>query len=307
MPDSMAQPGNQVRSFTMHKDQLSGVETVFAGSSPFGIFSGRYDPSEPGGIRWDLSPEKWEIDPPHKLPGKVQKDRVMSFAENNGKLYATVYNSLYERQDRLNPVWKKVYEYFPKKNYDGSSGLRGLTSVPDPVNPKKSILIASHEGNPLLILRIDPNDKFRGTIELNASSFLSGLWGTPVGYGIAAYNKMVPYQDIRTGEPLLLMGIEVITPKAPNVYNVKRWNKTLKKFEYENWNAGGFFLIRHYDGTYDFGNIAKYVTNAQIFESVRTMIPSPFPDDPPGTLFSGGFDANHFPTHNSAWVYKGIP
>ena len=56
--------------------------------------------------------------------------RVTGFAECNGKLYATVYNVIYERQDGDKPSWKPVWTYDPKSPFeDGSSGLRGLTAV----------------------------------------------------------------------------------------------------------------------------------------------------------------------------------
>jgi hypothetical protein len=41
--------------------------------------------------------------------------------------------------------------------------------------------------------------------------------------------------------------------------------------------------------------------------SVRTLAVTPFPSDPPGTVYAGGFDANNNAVHNTAWLYKGVP
>jgi len=39
--------------------------------------------------------------------------------------------------------------------------------------------------------------------------------------------------------------------------------------------------------------------------STRTLSVSPFTQDPDGTVFAGGFDANNVPVHNSAWLCAG--
>ena len=44
--------------------------------------------------------------------------------------------------------------------------------------------------------------------------------------------------------------------------------------------------------------------------AVRAIAVSPFSQDPPGTIYAGGFDAGHAPppgVHNTAWLYKGVP
>ena len=44
--------------------------------------------------------------------------------------------------------------------------------------------------------------------------------------------------------------------------------------------------------------------------AVRAIAVSPFSQDPPGTIYAGGFDAGNAPTpgvHNTAWLYRGVP
>src|SRR5580658_2499196 len=47
----------QVRSFGSHRDRITGIDYAFAGHDPHGIFSGVYDPTVPGRIRWSQAPE----------------------------------------------------------------------------------------------------------------------------------------------------------------------------------------------------------------------------------------------------------
>jgi len=47
----------QVRSFGRHRDRVTGIDRVFAGQDPRGVFSGTYDPTISGRIRWSAAPE----------------------------------------------------------------------------------------------------------------------------------------------------------------------------------------------------------------------------------------------------------
>jgi hypothetical protein len=49
------------------------------------------------------------------------------------------------------------------------------------------------------------------------------------------------------------------------------------------------------------------ITPKPALVATRTLILSPFPSDPPGTLYAGGFDAGNIRPHNSAWLYRGTP
>jgi hypothetical protein len=46
----------QVRALVAHRDRQTGVDHVFAGNDPYGIFSGGYDDAAAGGIRWGAAP-----------------------------------------------------------------------------------------------------------------------------------------------------------------------------------------------------------------------------------------------------------
>ena len=91
---------SQVRSFGSHRDRVTGIDYVFAGHDPRGIFSGVYDPAVPGRIRWSETAE-FDISTISvaDFPGMEGRLRVTSFAECNDRLYATVGQQIYERTD----------------------------------------------------------------------------------------------------------------------------------------------------------------------------------------------------------------
>jgi hypothetical protein len=100
----------QVRSLAAHRDRATGIDRVFAGQEPRGIFSGTYDPTVAGRIRWTASPE---LDlsgvSAAGLSGRDGHLRVSSFAECNGRLYAAVGQQIYERIDGAEPHWRLLY------------------------------------------------------------------------------------------------------------------------------------------------------------------------------------------------------
>ena len=78
----------------VHRDRETGVDRIFVAAGALGIYSGVYDPGQPGLVRWDQSPELGPV-----------AIRPMSFAEANGRLYASAGGSVYRRMDGPAPAW----------------------------------------------------------------------------------------------------------------------------------------------------------------------------------------------------------
>lgn len=74
----------QIRAFGTHRDRVTGVDLVFAGEMPRGIFSGAYDAATPTRIRWSAAPELAASAAATDFPGLGGRLRVSSFAEANG-------------------------------------------------------------------------------------------------------------------------------------------------------------------------------------------------------------------------------
>lgn len=281
----------QIRSIAGHRDRLTGVDHVFVGNDPYGIYRGHYDPSARGGIRWASEPEleigaiKIEVYSGLSLP------RVSGMAECNGVLFATIGHQLYRRVDGAVPRWELLYTN-PKPGHS-ETGLRGLTAIPDPSGQDQTLLLAV-EGSAARVLRVDPATG-QETTEVDLIAHLSRTWQTRISYVIAGYNDMtlVPAPG---GGTAVLIGFEAfIPPAAPTPPGHQK---------VDGLEAGAWYFVRQPDRRYDLRKIAgRHPTTGRHLVATRTIAPSPFSDEPDAIYF-GGFDANKLPAHNTAWAFK---
>ena len=286
---------SQVRSFAAHRDRVTGIDYAFAGQRPQGIFSGVYDPTAAGRIRWSQTPElaisALSIPEFRGMDGRL---RVTSFAECNDRLYAAVGQQIYERIDGTAPHWRLTYTN-PNPGYS-QSGLRGLTAVASPSGHGQA-LIAGVEGTAPRIVRIDPNDGSE-TTELDLREFLTRGWGMGVRYAIAGYNDMTEVRDGR-GEDVLLIGLEAVVNPGPQaaagdgLFNIGRGRVV---------EGGAWYLIRHSNGSYDLRRIPP-ARPGQLMVATRSIVASPFPAERDAIYF-GGFDASKTPVHDTAWIVR---
>ena len=281
----------QVRSFAGHRDRVTGTDRVFAGENPHGIFSGTYDPSVPGRTHWAATPE---LDlsgiSEAGLSARSGHLRVSSFAECNGRLYATVGQHIYERIDGADPHWRLLYT----NPYSGHSetGLRGLTAIAGP-SGRDQLLLAAVEGNAARLIRVDPRDGSEVT-ELDLADFLGTAWGMRTSYVIAAYNDMAKTRDPNGGEDLLI-GLEAFVPASAPIAA----GHNMVNVGYGRLEAGGWYLVRHPSGHYDLRQIAA----GSGLVATRSIRASPFPQEK-DALYFAGYDANKTLAHDTAWIMR---
>ena len=271
------------RAFAIHRDRQTGVDRIFVAAGALGIYGGVYDAGRPGKIRWD---EKAELGPVTIRP--------MSFVEANGSLYASAGVSVYERADGTAPVWEKVYSDGTREHWE-LGGIRGLSAVPSPNGSGESILF-SHTDR---IIRVDPNDDHKATIELRIRPLLARSWGTDVkGSIIAAYSDMMPLEDPATGRTVHIMGVQGQIERAGK-------DKEYRPDTYGGWYAGGSYLIRESDRSYRLKEVnGRWEPGKPKLVAPRTFAISPFPGDAAGHVYFAGFDCNFFPALDTAWVFR---
>jgi len=283
----------QVRSFGRHRDRVTGIDRVFAGQDPRGVFSGTYDPTISGRIRWSAASEL-ELSSVSSagISGRNGYLRVSSFAECNGQLYTAVGQHIYERTDGAEPHWRLVYT----NAYPGHSetGLRGLTAIPDP-SGHGEVLLAAVEGSAARIVRVNPRDGSEAT-ELDLPDFLRQHWGMSASYVIAGYNNMAKVRDPAGGEALLI-GIEAFVPAQAQIAA----GHDLVSVGYGRLEAGGWYLVRRSNGHYDLRQITAGPGRALV--ATRSIQASPFPQDRDAVYFAG-YDANKVPAHDTAWIMR---
>jgi Ca2+-binding EF-hand superfamily protein len=307
--ESTVEPGSRLplgsvftaRSFGSHVDRQTGVHCLFAGvwngqSGAVGEYRSSirravYDASQPGGLRWEAEPE---------LEGV---GRIMAFAECNGELYASccilddMPNSggIFRRVDGSSPRWELVYRW---KDYDltvwddEQRMIRGLTAVPDPNNAGKEVLIGFRYFPEPIIERIDPQQGHKATLELDLKGFFGEAFHGGGHYGgviRCAYNPFTPFTDPQRGKPVHLAGVQIYHPGFPNPpFN------------------GSHYLVRHVDGTYDWGQVfdpEHPVPAGRSLDATRRILVSPFPEDQGRALYFAGYDGP-YAENRSAWIYR---
>ncbi len=281
----------QIRSFATHRDRVTGVDLVFAGEMPRGIFSGTYAPAVAGHIQWAATPELSAGSVASGFSGLAGRLRVSSFAEANGVLYAAVGQQVYARADGPTPAWRLIYTN-PAPGHS-ETGLRGLTAVRSAAG--QDVLLAAVEGNAPRIVRIDPGTGGEQT-ELDLRQFLTAAWSMPVNYVIAAYNDMTPAPAPGGGEALLI-GLMAFVPRTASAAP----GHSLLDVGYGQVEAGAWFLVRWPDGRYDLHQVA--MASPKPLVATRSIRLSPFPGDATGVYFAG-FDANKAPVHDTAWIAR---
>lgn len=94
--------GAHVESITSWRDPTTGKDIVLVGASPapMGITRGIYEPSSPGGIKFD--------DEPEFLPR--EDERIRNFASCGGRIYAATDKMILRRNDGENPSWETLLD-----------------------------------------------------------------------------------------------------------------------------------------------------------------------------------------------------
>ncbi len=271
------------RAFAVHRDRQTGIDRVFVAAGAPGIYSSVYDDTLPGKIRWDSQAELGPV-----------TIRPMAFVEANDDLYASAGVSVYRRKDGICPTWEKVYSDGTREHWE-LGGIRGLTAVRSPVGDAQSILF-SHTDR---IIRIDPLENHKATVELSIRKLLQESWGAPVpGSIIAAYSYMFPLEDPNSGRTVHIMGVQGRIQRGPN-------NKRYRPDTYGGWYAGGSYLIRESNQSYRLKEVdGRWESGKPKLVAPRAFAISPFPEDAGRYIYIGGFDCNFFPALDTAWVFR---
>jgi len=271
------------RAFAVHRDRVTGVDRIFAAAGALGIYSGVYDPTLPGKIRWDARAEFGPV-----------RIRSMSFAEAGGVLYASAGTSVYRRHDGPNPTWEKIYTDNTPEHWE-LGGIRGLTAVPSPDGEGQSLLF-SHTDR---IIRVEPSHNYRSTVELHIRPLLEHAWDMPVpGSIIAAYSYMAPLKDPTTGQTVYLLGVQGRIQRA-------KGEGGFRPDSYGGWYAGGSYLIRRSADDYRLREVnGPWSPGRPKLVAPRAIVVSPFAEDAGRYVYFGGFDCNFFPARDTAWVFR---
>lgn len=267
-----------VRSLFLYRDSMTGVDRVFAGAHPVGVVSGVYDPTQRGFIRWDAQPE---------LTGN--EGRPMAFAVANKVLHMAAAPRVMRRIDGANPTWEEVFRYNVVTGRNLSSGLRGLTAIPNPSGSGESLLSALEGGRGQMV-RLDPTPTlpYKAVQELDIMADLSAKWGYKATFVVVANSDMTFIPEPATGKMALFISVQhhPARDRDDAVYYIRRIG------------ADG-------QPTYSLITIDnKRLDRPIILNSTRTIIISPFAQDAGAVVYFGGYDADDTPSHNTAYTLR---
>jgi hypothetical protein len=316
--------GSSGRAMAQFRDQATGVDRIFLALASPGrgagdaIYSGVYDPTAPGSILWDTTPE---------TPGiGASQHRVMSFAAFNGQLFATSATTVWQRTSTPSanvPVvgWSDVWDYSgptPLPIGAASSGLRGLTAIPGTAG-SDGFMLAVMEGNPGDTLRLQPTPSgisvehetalwqllaplpFEGGV--TAAGLLNPNRPDPGHYIIAAFNNILEVKRPLSQARVSLIGMED--------YN-----------EFWGHELSAWFAARDGAAGYTLHEIPKLPLRPGIdqpldpdigLRAVRSFAVSPFLEDDGHVLFAGGFDPvfpcgvgqkGPYNLRGNGWIYR---
>jgi hypothetical protein len=302
-----------ISSMGFHRDKVTGADILFVGVGPgAGIYTGVFDASMPGCIRFSEKPEF----------RTAQTQRVLDFCDVGGTFYAASQKVLYKRvQDGPQAKWTTVWD--PMKDtarldtygadldpgwvkYDH---FRAFAADHDPATGKDTLLFSALNR----IFCLDPaTDRFEPEVDIR-ELFRKQL-AMDVYYIQAQHNDRIRRPD---GRESLVIGLELMfddkfVPQHPEVpvssvpdqpWSSQGAAKTV------HWAKQGFYLERwRENGTVKYAireihNTTR--TTPDWLARVRSVCESPFMSERGRVLYAAGFGAWGLWVSNTGWVYRG--
>lgn len=297
---------NSVRAAAVHRDRVTGLESLFLSVGIRGIYAGRYDPSLPGRIAWERAPE----------PGTTTRTRILSIVEANDNLFFSDGTRILRRVDGPSPHYVQVADLSgevpsgtDRAIFQSIGGIRGLSAIDGPVPGKQSLIFMWHPGPQSsmgCVVRLDPlSDGSYAHVQeaCLAEQIRRHLDGAPVLYVAGAYNTFTPLRDPKSNEPVYVVGLEArILTDGGRFESLTAHN--MRNAE-SGFYAGAMYALRDALGRWRVGEVdGKYQPGQPELVSVYDIALSPFGEAGGQTVYLGGYDPNFFPSSDTAWVYS---
>lgn len=293
---------SEIRSIGYHRDTVTGADLVFLGASPapHGIYTGAIDPGS-GRLTFDAVPELQA----------VGFERFLTFTPCGGEFFVGAKRRIYRRNDGASPAerWSLVVDFTdPAVNgpfrgvledeyWAPQDDIRGLTCLHDGASGLPFLIFGALNQMIRLPLGTPAPQPVR---ERDLEAFLEERLGVDVRYVQTAEHQRLPSAP---GTSLSLIGLELQYEEA-----ALRAAPETPHFPTSGFSTQGFYIERRDDGTaLDYVLLEISAEPGEDLARVRTFEPSPFPDDPPQTLYAGGYAPWFTPATNTAWIRRGRP
>lgn len=298
---------NSVRAAAVYRDRITGRESLFLSIGNLGLYTGQYDPSRPGKLKWASAPE----------PGTATGTRILAIVEANDSLFFSEGTKIFRRVDGPAPRYVEIadmsgeaHKDTDRATFQSIGGIRGLTAIDGPIPGKQSLIFAWHAGKQTAgcIFRLDPQPD--GSYARVREACLAGqisryLGGVQVPYVLAAYSTFMPLRDPGSGAAMHLIGLEAYVRDAVDGGRVQQLTAHNQRREHGGFYGGALYALRDAQGNWRIGEVnGRYQLGQPELVSVYTYALSPFGEADRQTIYLGGYDANFFPSSDTAWVYS---
>uniref|UniRef100_A0A7S1WL95 F5/8 type C domain-containing protein n=1 Tax=Alexandrium catenella TaxID=2925 RepID=A0A7S1WL95_ALECA len=310
------------RCMSMFRDPLLGVDFMFISTGVWGIQRGSFCSYCSTYVYFSDT-------------GKAESDwlptRPLGLTVLDERIYTSTLSWIKKRVNGLFPYWYIVFEMAHVDSSEvetAPGGIRGLTTIPNPSTPgglSLYYLWVANAGSAGCMYRLDPcagetcanttiSPDFNYETEDCVRNLYSDYLGTTregrpahVSYIAANYNFPTPFTKTN-GDTAHIIGFEALlfglaTRDFPIDHRQHDVSPTGFRLGY---HAAGGFVIRHGKSSYEVRepwgrrmDPSKYLPTTT---AIRTIAVSPFGD---GAFYMGGYDPNHFPVADTAWVMRG--
>jgi hypothetical protein len=298
-----------VRAAAIHRDRVTGLESLFLSVGIHGIYAGRYAPSLPGKIDWASAPE----------PGTTTETRILSLVEANGSLFFSDGTRILRRIDGPSPRYAQVLDLSSdvpsgtdRGVFESIGGIRGLSAIDGPIPGKQSLIFMWHGGprsSMGCIIRLDlqPDGSYARVREgCLAEQIRAYLGGAPIYRVAGAYNRFIPLHDSHSTETVYAVGLETLLSVMPEDYRFGALMAHNMRYpKGGGFYAGALYALRDSQARWRVGEVnGKYMPGHPELVSIYDIALSPFSEPGQQTVYFGGYDANFFPSSDTAWVYS---
>jgi hypothetical protein len=189
-------------------------------------------------------------------------------------------------------------------------GVRGLTAIANPSGAGESLIFLWAPGSrsQACIFRLDPDGPaaYARKRERCLAPLISAyLGGAKIPYALGAYKNFLAVRDPATNELVHVIGLEAFVAENPVGPGEKIPTAPNQRQKSGGFYAGALYAIRNSKGAYRIGEVDGPATSSKTpLVSVRAYAISPFAEDAGSALYVGGYDADHFPASDTAWIFR---
>jgi len=290
----VAGENNSVRAIGMHQDTVTGIDRIFLPAGVLGVYSGVYDPSLPGKIRWDTKSESGPVE-----------TRPLAVVEANDSLFFSSGQYIYQRTDGLSPSYSVLLDGADINGEEVQSavgGIRGLTAIPNPNGEGDSLwfMWSASANTQGCIYRLDPDGQggYDRTEEICLKDLVVDYFGGHPAYFVGgAFNNMLPVVDPATGEAAYILGVYAYI----GGHEFPLWMGRPEGGFY----AGALYAVRDKQGNYRLSEVdgPRDGVNSPLV-AARAYTVSPFAQDAQEAVYFGGFVGDFGPSPETAWVFR---